>query len=62
MSSPRVARSMARTRGRTVNGRPGLVAERGGVVVTVFGFEVADDRISRIWVVRNPEKLRAWAA
>jgi RNA polymerase sigma factor (sigma-70 family) len=46
---------------RTVNGRPGLVARQDGVVVTVFAFEVADDRIRHIWVVRNPEKLRRWA-
>ncbi|MET8102469.1 RNA polymerase sigma factor SigJ [Streptomyces sp. NPDC005236] len=46
---------------RTVNGRPGLVAQQDGVTVTVFGFEVADDRIRHIWVVRNPEKLRRWA-
>ncbi|MEU6767756.1 RNA polymerase sigma factor SigJ [Streptomyces sp. NPDC046853] len=46
---------------RTVNGRPGLVAEQDGAVVTVFAFEVAGDRITHIWVVRNPEKLRHWA-
>jgi RNA polymerase sigma-70 factor (ECF subfamily) len=45
---------------RTVNGRLGLVAQQGGVTVTVFAFDVADDRITRIWVVRNPEKLRTW--
>lgn len=45
---------------RTVNGEPGLVAEQDGVTVTVFAFDVADDRIRRIWVVRNPEKLRSW--
>ncbi|WIX99252.1 RNA polymerase sigma factor SigJ [Amycolatopsis mongoliensis] len=45
---------------RTVNGRPGLVARQDGVVVTVFAFEVAGDRIRHIWVVRNPEKLRRW--
>ena len=45
---------------RTVNGRPGLVAEQDGVTVTVFAFDVAGDRIRRIWVVRNPEKLRPW--
>jgi RNA polymerase sigma-70 factor (ECF subfamily) len=42
---------------RTVNGQPGLVAEQGGTVVTVFAFDVVGDRITRIWVVRNPEKL-----
>ena len=45
---------------RTVNGQPGLVAQQDGVTVTVFAFEVAGDRIKRIWAVRNPEKLRPW--
>ncbi|CAG6393737.1 RNA polymerase sigma factor SigJ [Streptomyces cocklensis] len=45
---------------RTVNGQPGLVAEQDGVTVTVFAFDVAGDRITHIWVVRNPEKLRHW--
>lgn len=45
---------------RTVNGRPGLVATHDGVAVTVAAFEVEDDRITRIWAVRNPEKLRHW--
>jgi RNA polymerase sigma factor (sigma-70 family) len=47
---------------RTVNGRPGLVAQQGGVTVTVFAFDVAGDRITRIWAVRNPDKLRPWTA
>lgn len=46
---------------RTVNGVPGLVARRAGVVETVASFGVADGRVTRIWVVRNPEKLRPWA-
>jgi hypothetical protein len=45
---------------RTVNGQPGLVAQLDGVTVTVFAFEVARDRITRIWAVRNPDKLRPW--
>jgi RNA polymerase sigma-70 factor (ECF subfamily) len=45
---------------RTVNGQPGLVAQQDGVIVTVFAFDVAGDRIKHIWVVRNPEKLRPW--
>ena len=45
---------------RTVNGKPGLVAQQDGVTVTVFAFDVAGDRITHIWVVRNPEKLRPW--
>jgi RNA polymerase sigma-70 factor (ECF subfamily) len=46
---------------RTVNGLPGLVAQQDGVIVTVFAFDVAGGRIKRIWAIRNPEKLRAWA-
>ena len=45
---------------RTVNGQPGLVAQLDGVTVTVVAFDVVDDRIRRIWAVRNPEKLRVW--
>ena len=47
---------------RTVNGQPGLVAQQDGVIVTVFAFDVAADRITRIWAVRNPDKLRPWTA
>ncbi|WP_051839147.1 RNA polymerase sigma factor SigJ [Streptomyces sp. NRRL F-5126] len=45
---------------RTVNGRPGLVATDRGKTVAVFAFEIADDRIQRLWAIRNPAKLRAW--
>jgi RNA polymerase sigma-70 factor (ECF subfamily) len=45
---------------RTVNGQPGLVAQQDGITVTVFAFDVAGDRIKRIWAVRNPDKLRPW--
>ncbi|MFH8713844.1 RNA polymerase sigma factor SigJ [Streptomyces zaomyceticus] len=45
---------------RSVNGRPGLVAQRGGTTVTVAAFALADDRITHIWAVRNPEKLGPW--
>jgi RNA polymerase sigma-70 factor (ECF subfamily) len=47
---------------RTVNGQPGLVAQAGGVTVTVFAFDIAGDRITHIWAVRNPDKLRPWTA
>jgi RNA polymerase sigma-70 factor (ECF subfamily) len=47
---------------RTVNGQPGVVAQVAGVTVTVLSFEVADEKITHIWAMRNPEKLRAWAA
>jgi len=45
---------------RTVNGQPGLVAQQDGVTVTVFAFDIPADRITRIWAVRNPGKLRPW--
>lgn len=45
---------------RTVNGRPGLVARYDRVTVTVAAFDFDGDRITRIWAVRNPEKLRHW--
>jgi RNA polymerase sigma factor (sigma-70 family) len=47
---------------RPVNGRPGLVARRDGVAVTVAALDVVGERVTRIWAVRNPEKLRAWTA
>ena len=45
---------------RTVNGQPGLVAQLGGVTMSVFAFDLVDARITRIWAVRNPDKLRPW--
>ncbi|MFF5446350.1 RNA polymerase sigma factor SigJ [Streptomyces sp. NPDC012888] len=45
---------------RTVNGQPGLVAQRDGVTVTVAAFRLDGGRVTHIWAVRNPEKLRPW--
>jgi hypothetical protein len=45
-----------------VNGQPGLVAQQDGVTVAVFAFAVVGDRITHIWAVRNPDKLRPWTA
>ncbi|MGW1742346.1 RNA polymerase sigma factor SigJ [Nocardia sp. NPDC001965] len=45
---------------RTVNGQPGLVGQIGDTVVSVYAFDIADGRITRIWAIRNPEKLRLW--
>lgn len=47
---------------RTVNGLPGLVAQHAGVTVTVAAFGVTGGRVTRIWAVRNPDKLRPWTA
>jgi RNA polymerase sigma-70 factor (ECF subfamily) len=30
--------------------------------VTVYAFDLAGDRITRIWAIRNPDKLRPWTA
>ncbi|MER6738820.1 RNA polymerase sigma factor SigJ [Streptomyces puniciscabiei] len=46
---------------RLVNGRPGLMVRIGGKTTAVYAFDIAEDRITRIWAVRNPVKLRAWA-
>jgi RNA polymerase sigma factor (sigma-70 family) len=46
---------------RTVNGQPGLVAQQRGLIVAVYAFEIAGDRITRMWAVLNPDKLRPWA-
>jgi len=45
---------------RTVNGQPGLIAQDGSTIVTVFAFAVAGGHLSHIWAVRNPDKLRPW--
>ncbi|MEU2038582.1 RNA polymerase sigma factor SigJ [Nocardia niwae] len=47
---------------RTVNGQPGLVARLDDTIVSVYAFDIADGRITRIWAIRNPEKLRLWTA
>ncbi|MFJ6756367.1 RNA polymerase subunit sigma-24, partial [Streptomyces sp. NPDC091273] len=31
-----------------------------GTTVTVAAFSLTGNRITRIWAVRNPEKLRPW--
>jgi len=45
----------------TVNGQPGLAAQIDGATVSVLAFAITGGRISQVWAVLNPEKLRAWA-
>ncbi|HTW03501.1 MAG TPA: RNA polymerase sigma factor SigJ [Streptosporangiaceae bacterium] len=45
---------------RNVNGQPGLVVQQAGATVTVVAFAVAGNRITHVWAVRSPEKLRSW--
>ena len=40
-----------------VNGAPALVGHLGGAVDTVVWFEIDGDRVTRVDMVRNPEKL-----
>jgi RNA polymerase sigma-70 factor, ECF subfamily len=47
---------------RNVNGQPGLIAQHNGTTVTVFAFDITGDHITRIWAIRNPDKLRPWTA
>lgn len=47
---------------RSVNGMPGLVARHAGVVLTVAAFDVFEARVTRVRVVRNPDKLRPWVS
>jgi RNA polymerase sigma-70 factor, ECF subfamily len=44
----------------TVSGRPGLIAQLDGVTNTVYAFQIAGDRIHRLWAIRNPDKLSLW--
>jgi RNA polymerase sigma factor (sigma-70 family) len=43
-----------------VNGQPGLIGRQRGVTVTVFAFGVTAEKITRIWIIRNPTKLTRW--
>ncbi|MFE6776340.1 RNA polymerase sigma factor SigJ [Streptomyces sp. NPDC057702] len=47
---------------RSVNGQPGLTLQLDGDVTSVMSFEISGGRITHIWGVRNPEKLRPWTA
>jgi RNA polymerase sigma-70 factor (ECF subfamily) len=43
-----------------VNGRPGLVVRRQGLVLAVVGVSATGPRITVLWIVLNPAKLRGW--
>jgi RNA polymerase sigma factor (sigma-70 family) len=56
------ARPGLHVRASIVNGAPGLVVELAGRTTAVIAIGVSDaGLIERIWAVRNPEKLGAWA-
>ncbi|MFF7212532.1 RNA polymerase subunit sigma [Streptomyces sp. NPDC008238] len=45
---------------QAVNGRSGLVARYDHQVAAVISLGIADDHVTHIWSVLNPDKLRAW--
>ncbi len=45
-----------------INGQPGLIRWVDGRPATVLTLEMSDDKIQRIYIVRNPQKLRALEA
>ncbi|RAV06028.1 RNA polymerase subunit sigma-24 [Mycolicibacterium sp. GF69] len=45
-----------------VNGQAGLRMQRGGVTIAVAALEVRDGLITRLWIMRNSDKLGYWNA
>jgi hypothetical protein len=43
-----------------VNGRPGIAVRRADDVVAVISLSVRGARITAVWIVVNPDKLRRW--
>ena len=44
-----------------VNAQHGLVVSSGGQTLAVIAIAVNNQRIQSLWVLRNPQKLRAWS-
>ncbi|MFD9004228.1 RNA polymerase subunit sigma [Streptomyces sp. NPDC059582] len=44
----------------SVNGRTGLVARYDDQVAAVITLDIAGSRVVQVWVILNPDKLRAW--
>ncbi|MDX2401126.1 sigma-70 family RNA polymerase sigma factor family protein [Microbacterium algeriense] len=44
----------------SINSVPGITLTRDGRVVGVISADVRSGRLSNVWVVCNPEKLRHW--
>lgn len=52
-----VAEGEVDIRWTTLNGNPGLLIWQGAALVATVQLETAGDRIRRVYIVRNPEKL-----
>jgi hypothetical protein len=44
----------------SVNGRAGLVVRRVGRAIAVIGVQDAGAKVTNLWIVLNPAKLRDW--
>ena len=44
----------------SVNGRAGLALRRDGTVLAMVAVSAESARITRLWIVLNPAKLRHW--
>ncbi|SNT54202.1 RNA polymerase sigma-70 factor, ECF subfamily [Streptosporangium subroseum] len=44
----------------SVNGRTGLALRRAGQAVAVVSLSVAGTRVTAVWIVLNPDKLKRW--
>ena len=40
-----------------MNGQPGLAQFDGETLITIMAFEMVDNRLRRIYFIRNPDKL-----
>lgn len=50
------------TEAATINGRPGFLIFFDGILDTVLAFDVDGDRISAMYMIRNPDKLTSTGA
>jgi hypothetical protein len=44
----------------SVNGRAGLALRRAGHAIAVVGVQEAGAKVTDLWIVLNPAKLRGW--
>ncbi|MGW4549007.1 RNA polymerase subunit sigma [Streptomyces violaceorubidus] len=45
---------------RGANGRTAIVVRHHDQVAAVISFDIADQRVTHVWAVLNPDKLRGW--
>ncbi|MDQ0790624.1 RNA polymerase subunit sigma [Streptomyces sp. B3I8] len=45
---------------QAANGRTAIVVRHHGRVAAVISFDITDQRVTHVWAVLNPDKLRGW--